>query len=393
MTDRSHDPATARAAVAARSVRAVAVIGGLALVALGLSACGGPPHAVPRKPSAATSAADMGGMNALVAAAKREGALNGITLARNWANNGGLIDGFEKKYGIRVTVAIPEGHSQDEIDAMKKSKGRPDAPDVLDLGDTFARAAARDNLLARYKVAAYDSIPANQKDPQARWTNNYGGYVSIGCDANRVRTCPRTFADLVKPEYRGKVALSGDPTRAGSGFADVYAAALANEGSFGDIEPGVDFFGDLRKRGNFNPAEATSTGVETRRTPIGVGWDFLNLGYADQFRDKGIDWRVSIPLDGTFALYYAEAINKDAPHPAAARLWLEYLFSTEGQNLRLAGYARPVLMDAMRRSGTLDTAAAARLPTVEGTPQFPTDAQLEKSQQTVLEQWERAVRG
>jgi putative spermidine/putrescine transport system substrate-binding protein len=133
------------------------------------------------------------------------------------------------------------------------------------------------------------------------------------------------------------------------------------------------------------PGRYLLVAVETQRGAIG--------GYADQFRDKGIDWRVEIPFDGSFALYYAEAINKDAPHPAAARLWLEYLFSTEGQNLRLAGYARPVLMDAMRHSGTLDTATAAGLPTVEGTPQFPTDAQLEKSQQTVRQQWERAVGG
>ncbi|WP_055495394.1 ABC transporter substrate-binding protein [Streptomyces sp. TP-A0356] len=373
--------------------RAAAVVGGLACVALGLSACGGTPHAIPQKPSVATSAADVGGMDALIAAAKREGALNGIALPRDWANNGGLIDGFGKKYGIKVTVAIPEGHSQDEIDAMQKGKGRPDAPDVLDMGDTFARSAARQNLLAPYRVAVYDSIPSNQKDPQGRWSNNYGGYVSIGCDANRVRICPRTFADLLKPEYKGKVAVSGDPTRAGSGFADVYAAALANNGSFQDIQPGIDFFAELRRRGNFNPAEATSTGVGTGRTPIGIGWDFLNLGYADRFRSRDINWHVAIPFDGTFAQYYAEAINKDAPHPAAARLWLEYLFSTEGQNLRLAGYARPVLMDAMEHSGTLDRVAAARLPTVEGTPEFPTDAQLEKSQQTVTQHWAKAVRG
>ncbi len=102
---------------------------------------------------------------------------------------------------------------------------------------------------------------------------------------------------------------------------------------------------------------------------------------------------MAIPLDGSFAQYYAQAINKNAPHPAAARLWEEYLFSTDGQNLRLAGYARPVLMDTMRRDGTLDEAAAARLPTVEGTPQFPTDAQLEKARRTVDQDWSKTVSG
>ncbi|MCQ4082318.1 extracellular solute-binding protein [Streptomyces sp. RB6PN25] len=373
--------------------RAVAVSGCLALVALGLNACGHTPPVTPQKPSVATSAEDVGGMSALIAAAKHEGKLNAIALPRDWANYGGLIEGFEKKYGIKVTVANPQGHSEDEVDAVKKSRDRRNAPDVIDVGDTFARAAAAQNLLAPYKVAAYDSIPSSQKDPQARWYNNYGGYISIGCDANRVQTCPQTFADLLKPEYKGKVALEGNPTRSGTAFASVYAAALANNGSFDNIQPGLDFFAELKRKGNFNPVASTSATVESGQTPINIDWDYVNLNYADQFRNKGVNLQVAIPFDGSFAQYYALAINKNAPHPAVARLWQEYLFSTEGQNLRLYGYARPVLADVMKKNGTLDEAAAAKLPTVEGTPEFPTDAQTGKARDTVARGWAKAIGG
>lgn len=332
-------------------------------------------------------------MSRLIAAAKDEGALNAIALPRDWANYGGLIDGFEKKYGIEVTVADPQGSSQDEIDAIKRSGKSAEAPDVIDVGDTFARAAVRQSLLAPYRVAAYDSIPDNQKDSEARWSNNYGGYISIGCDANRVKPCPRTFADLLEPRYKGKVSLDGDPTRSNTAFAGVYAAALANGGSFDDIRPGLDFFAELNDRGNFNPVESTSAAVESGRTPISIDWDYVNLDYADRFRGRGLDWRVAIPFDGSFAQYYALAVNKNAPNPAAARLWQEYLFSATGQNLRLKGYARPVLMETMREDGTLDENAAAKLPTVEGEPQFPTDAQLEKARGTVDRGWAKAVGG
>ncbi|MFE6129318.1 ABC transporter substrate-binding protein [Streptomyces sp. NPDC056437] len=372
-------------------VRTAAAAGLLALLIL--SACTETPKTTRVKPSVATSAEEAGGMSKLIAAAKDEGALNTIALPRDWANYGGLIDGFEKKYEIEVTVDDPQGSSQDEIDAITKSGKSADAPDVIDVGDTFARTAARQNLLAPYRVAAYDSLPASQKDGEARWYNNYGGYISIGCDANRVKPCPRTFADLLDPRYKGKVSLDGDPTRSGSAFAGVYAAALANEGSFDDIRPGLDFFAELNDRGNFNPAESTSAAVETGRTPLSIDWDYVNLGYADRFRGKGLNWRVAIPFDGSFAQYYALAVNKNAPHPAAARLWQEYLFSATGQNLRLKGYARPVLMETMREDGTLDEDAAAKLPTVEGTPQFPTDAQLEKARVTVHQGWAKAVGG
>ncbi|MBT2477523.1 extracellular solute-binding protein [Streptomyces sp. ISL-94] len=334
-------------------------------------------------------------MAALTAAAKKEGSLNTIALPRDWANYGALTDGFEKKYGIKVTRENPEGTSQDEINAVKEHRGEGRAPDVIDVGGSFAQAAGRQGLLARYEVAAFDQIPEEQKDPHARWYNNYGGYISIGCDAKRVKTCPSTFADLRKPEYKGQVALNGDPTKSGSAFAGVYAAALANGGSFDDIQPGIDFFAELSKNGNFIPVGSSPDTIAKGQTPISIDWDFLNLGYADQFREKGadIDWRTAIPFDGSFAEYYAGGVNKDAPHPAAARLWQEYVFSPEGQNIRLGAYARPVLMDAMEKDGTLDKAAAEKLPTVEGTPTFPTKAQTEKARGTVNRGWAEAVSG
>ncbi|MFE8947383.1 ABC transporter substrate-binding protein [Streptomyces sp. NPDC007856] len=373
--------------------RAAVVLGCFSVLALGPSACEHAPTTTIAKPSKATSAENAGGMRALIAAAKREGTLRAIALPRDWANYGGLIDGFEKKYGIKVTVKDPHGHSEDEVDALKKSGKRPTAPDVIDVGDTFARNAADQNLLAPYKVAAYDSIPDNQKDSKARWSNNYGGYISIGCDANRVKRCPETFADLLKPAYKGKVALEGDPPRSATAFDSVYAAALANNGSFDNVQPGLDFFAELNRIGNFNPLNSTTATVEDGRTPISINWDYINLQYADQLRHKGVNWQVAIPFDGSFAQYFALAVNKNAPHPAAARLWQEYLFSPEGQNLRLRGFARPVLMDAMRQDGTLDKAAASRLPTVEGTPQFPTDAQLEQARKTVDQGWAKAMSG
>ncbi|KUL35473.1 ABC transporter substrate-binding protein [Streptomyces regalis] len=373
--------------------RAAAALGCFILAALGLSSCNNTPPPRPAKPSLATSAANAGGMDALIAAAKREGTLRAMALPRDWANYGGLFDGFEKKYGITVTVENAHGHSEDEIDAVKQRGKGPEALDVLDVGDTFARSAVRQNLLAPYKVTAYDSIPRSQKDPQARWSNNYGGYMSIGCNADRVKRCPQTFADLLNPRYKGAVALSGDPTRSGTAFAGVFAAALANGGSFDDIQPGLDFFAKLKKRGNFNPVESNSDTVASGRTLIGINWDYINLGYADQPRGSALTWKVSIPFDGTFAQYFALAVNKNAPHPAAARLWQEYVFSTAGQNLRLHGFARPVLMATMEKDGTLDTTAAARLPTVEGTPHFPTDEQLEKAREAVAQGWPKAMSG
>lgn len=377
-----------------------AVLGGsLAVVAaLALSACGAAPDnasstADGKNAATATSATDFGGMDALVKAAKKEGTLHAIALPRDWANYGALIDGFTKKYGIKITDENPDGSSQDEINAVTSRKGQDRAPDVLDLGSSFALSAAQQGLLAPYKVASFDQIPEGQKDPKGQWFNDYGGYISIGCDAKRVKTCPTTFADLLKPQYKGQVALNGNPTKSGSAFGGVYAAALANKGSFDDIQPGLDFFGKLKKNGNYTPVESTPATVEKGETPISIDWDYLNAGYADEFKSKGVDWKVSIPSDGQYAQYYSQAINKDAPHPAAARLWQEYLYSAEGQNLWLKGYARPALMTSMESAGTLDKTAAAKLPQVTGTPSFPTEDQQSKAKTVIAQGWAKAVSG
>jgi putative spermidine/putrescine transport system substrate-binding protein len=379
--------------------RTAVLTGGLAVAAaLALSACGAAPDdksttANGKSAATATSAADFGGLDALVKAAKKEGTLHAIALPRDWANYGALIDGFKKKYGIKIEVENPDGSSQDEINAVTSRKGQDRAPDVLDLGSSFALSAAQQGLLAPYKVTAFADIPEGQKDAQGRWFNDYGGYISIGCDAKKVKECPKTFKDLLKPEYKGQVALNGNPTKSGSAFGGVYAASLAGGGSFDDIQPGLDFFAKLKKNGNYTPVESTPATVEKGETPISIDWDYLNAGYADEFKSKGVDWTVTVPTDGEFSQYYSQAVNKDAPHPAAARLWQEYLYSAEGQNLWLGGYARPALMTAMETAGTLDKTAAAKLPTVSGTPKFPTEAQQAKAKTVLAQGWGKAVSG
>ncbi|MFJ9976041.1 extracellular solute-binding protein [Streptomyces sp. SID5594] len=377
--------------------RAVAALALSTAALTALTACGAAPEeevttgANGVKSTEATSVADFGGLEKLVAAAEKEGELNVIALPPDWANYGEIIEAFQAKYKIKIKSETPDASSSDEIAAVKSRKGQKRAPDVLDLGIAFARSGAAENLFAPYKVATWDKIPDSQKDADGRWYNDYGGYVSIGCDAARIKTCPETFADLLKPEYKGKVALNGNPTKSGSAFGGVYAASLANKGSFGDIQPGIDFFGKLKKSGNFIPVESTPATVEKGETPISIDWDYLNAGYADQFKGKGVDWKVSVPKDGVYAQFYSQAINKDAPHPAAARLWMEYLYSAEGQNLWLKGYARPVLLPAMTEDGTADKAFVAKLPAVEGTPTFPSSEELDKANATLSENWDKAV--
>jgi putative spermidine/putrescine transport system substrate-binding protein len=332
-------------------------------------------------------------MDALVAAAKKEGTLNVIALPPDWANYGAMIDAFKTKYGIKINSANPNGSSQDELNALTSQKGQDRAPDVLDIGQSFAYQATAQNLVAPYQVATWKDIPDGQKDPKGNWYNDYGGYISIGCNATKVKKCPTSFQELLDPQYKGIVALNGNPTQAAAAFGGVWAAALANQGSLDDIGPGVDFFVKVKKAGNWNPVEITPATIESGETPLAIDWDYLNAGLTSKLKDQGVDWQVNVPSDGLFGGYYNQAISKFAPHPAAARLWEEFLYSDEGQNIWLKGGARPVRLPAMQQAGTADKDALAALPPVSGTADFPSQDQTTKAQQEVAKRWNAEMSG
>jgi putative spermidine/putrescine transport system substrate-binding protein len=359
-----------------------------AAVAMAFSLAGLPQSAeAASADSTATSVSAFGGMDGLVAAAKKEGELNVIALPPDWANYGEMIKAFQTKYGIKVNSAQPDADSQDELNAAKRLQGQNRAPDVFDLGVNVALSAVP--TFAPYKVAGWDDIADNLKDPNGAWFADYGGYASIGYDAKQVPAIT-SVADLLKPEFKGKVALNGNPTRASAGFHGVMMAALANGGSADDIAPGVDFFKKLHQSGNMLPVDPTPATIASGQTPVVIDWEYLNLAQSKTLKGS-IDWKVVVPPGGPVGAYYVQAINKDAPHPAAARLWEEFLYSDEGQNIWLQGFARPVRLDAMTKAGTVDKTAVGQLPQVEGKPVVLTQDQLKKAQDYLKEHWDQAV--
>jgi putative spermidine/putrescine transport system substrate-binding protein len=343
---------------------------------------GGAANAVSAK--TAKSAADLGGLDALAAAAKKEGALNVIALPPDWANYGEIIKAFTAKYGVTVNSANPDGSSQDEINAVKQQKGTERAPDVLDVG--MAVALANTALFAPYQVSTWADIPDAQKEPTGIWFQDYGGYMSVGYDSAKV-PAPTALADLLKAPYKGKVALNGDPTQANAALNGVVMASVGSGGSLDDVSKGVDFFKQLKASGNFGPVQASTATVKNGTTPVVFDWDYLNASHVKDVPG----WKVFVPDNAVIGGYYAQAISADAPHPAAARLWEEFLYSDEGQNLYLKGGARPVRMDAMTKASTIDAAASKALPAVTGTPVFLSPDQATKAKTYLASNWAKAI--
>jgi putative spermidine/putrescine transport system substrate-binding protein len=364
----------------------IAGLGVLALAAAGCSSGSSGTSAGGTNWATVTSAASGGGLSKLIAAAKQEGTLNVIALPPTWANYGAILNAFSKKYGIKINSANPDGSSQDEVNAVTRQKGTANAPDVLDIG--MAVALANTNLFAPYQVATWSSIPAAQKDSGGLWVQDYGGYMSVGY-SSKFGTIT-SLNQLLSPKFKNAVALNGNPTQANAALNGVMMANLAEGGSPSSIAKGVAFFHKLKSVGNFSPTQATGATIKAGSTPVVFNWDYLNLpSYV------GVsNWKVFIPTNAVLGGYYAQAINKNAPHPAAARLWEEFLYSQAavgGQNLWLAGGARPVELTAMTANHSINTTDAGKLPPVPGTPVFLSASDAANAASFLAANWAKAV--
>ena len=376
------------------ATKAIAVAGAAAVSVLLAAGCGSSNSSTSTNSggvsestaASATSISAFGGMSGLVKAAKAEGQLNVITLPDDWANYGTIMKDFTAKYGIKITDANPDGSSQDELNAIAQLKGQSRAPDVVDVGTAFAAKGEASGDWAAYKVQSWDNIPASAKSANGDYYADYGGYVAIGYDPKKVKVAPTSFKDLLNPVYKNQVAINGNPTQAGAAFAAVYAAALANGGSLSDITPGIDYFKKLHQAGNFVPVTGSASTVESGQTPILIWWDYL---LASEVKASGNpNFKIVIPSDAAYAAYYDQAISKYAPHPAAARLWEEYLYSVTGQNLWLEGQARPIELNTLVSDGTVNKTAYSALPAAPSSPlRLPTIAQQSAAEAVVAQQW------
>src|SRR3954452_18876872 len=335
-------------------------------------------------PKTATSAAAAGGVDAVCAAGKEEGQVTLIATPANWANYGQMITDFQTKYGIKVQSDQPDTDSAGEIKAAKDLAGTGRQTDIFDLGSVVA--AANTDMYAPYQVATWADIPDANKEATGLWVNNYTGFESIAYDSKLGDISK--VADLADPKYKGKVALNGNPLKASAGFNGVVLASLANGGSADDLAPGVDFFKKLADSGNLLPVDPNDASVASGQTPIVIDWTYNQGGLVASLKPKGIDWKVVIPSDAPpVAAFYNSAINKDAAHPAAARCWMEYIFSYAGQNTWLKGFALPVRLGAMQTAGTADAAALAAVGAPSTAPVQLTQAQTDAAKAVLTDQW------
>jgi putative spermidine/putrescine transport system substrate-binding protein len=367
-----------------------------------LAACGGgaateAPAAMPDLTSGNSIPLDQ-----LTAAAKAEGSLTTIALPHDWANYGEIIETYKSKYGLSVNELNPDAGSADELEAIranKDSKG-PQAPDVVDVGLGYGPTSRDEGLFAKYKVATFDTIPL--KDADGYWWAEYYGFLTFEVIKGAVPT-PTDWEDLLKPDYKGKVAMAGDVLKSNEAVMTVFGAGMSRAGltaiaSDDDVtkasEAGLQFWKEMNDAGNFLPVIADQGKIAAGETPCTVEWNYLSLANRDKLAGNP-DLDIVVPKSGVMAGPYAGAISAYAPHPYAARLWWEFVMSDEGQLLYLKGYAYPIRYNDMAARNVIPADMAAKLPPAEDAARaiFLTVDQLSSAKTYITDNWRKVVYG
>lgn len=332
----------------------------------------------------------------LIAAAKKEGALTTIALPHSWCGYGDVIAGFKAKYGIEVNELNPDASSGDEIEAIKANKGNkgPQAPDVIDVGLSFGPSAKAEGLIQPYKVSTWDSIPAEAKDAEGYWYGDYYGVLAFMVNKDLVKESPKDWKDLLKSDYANAVALAGDPRSANQAVQGVYAAGLS--AAKGDAakagEEGLKFFAELNKGGNFVPVIGKAAPFAQGSTPIIIAWDYNALSWGESLKGNP-PYEVVVPQSGVVAGVYVQAISAFAPHPNAAKLWMEYLYSDEGQLGWLKGYCHPIRFNDLAKNNKIPKALLDALPPAASYEKavFPTLEEQAAGKTAITTKWDSVV--
>ena len=259
-----------------------------------------------------------------------------------WADWASQLKSIKAKTGI--TVPPDNKNSGQALAQLVAEKASPVA-DITYLGVTFGIQAKKEGVVANYKPARWDDIPAGLKDPQGAWFTIHSGTLGlmVNVDALRGKPVPKGWKDLLNPQYRGLVGYL-DPASAFVGYVGAVAVNQAFGGDLSNFDRAIKYFAELQKNQPIVPKQTSYARVLSGEIPILFDYDFN--AYRGKYKDKA-NIAFVIPAEGTVIVPYVMSLVANAPHPNEAKKVLDHLLSDEGQAIWANAYLRPVRASAM----------------------------------------------
>ena len=261
-----------------------------------------------------------------------------------WADWGTQLKAIKAKTGI--TVPPDNKNSGQSLAQLIAEKASPVA-DMTYLGVTFAIQAQKEGVVTAYKPAAWNDIPDGLKDPQGNWFTIHTGTLGfmVNVDALKGKPVPRSWADLLKPDYKGLVGYL-DPASAFVGYVGAVAVNQARGGSMDNFTPGIEYFKALQKNEPIVPKQTSYARMLSGEIAILLDYDFN--AYRAKYKDKA-NVEFVIPTEGTLVVPYVMSLVANAPNAENSKKVLDFVLSDEGQAIWANAYLRPVRASAISK--------------------------------------------
>jgi putative spermidine/putrescine transport system substrate-binding protein len=280
------------------------------------------------------------GEKTLAEAAAKEGVTISANTALGWANWGAVVRAFGQRYPD-VPLAYTDLGSTATVTQLDRLRERPPA-DAAYFYSLVALDAASRGLLAPHRPVNLDRLPGAAKDPDGLWVGVHTLPIAFVVNRKLVKSLPRTWADLRKPEFKTSITYP-DPQTTTVGLTLAFAANVAAGGTLDSVRPGIEYFTALHRAGNVQRIDPGSAQARFLRGEIPVWITFEADGLRVKHLDGMDEAEVILPADGTAAAAYTLSLVKGARNAAGGKLWMNFALTETAQRLFAEGFVRPIL--------------------------------------------------
>jgi iron(III) transport system substrate-binding protein len=260
------------------------------------------------------------------AAVKGSGKLNVLASPQQpWIE--AQVKAFANKFKIETNFVRKSGG--ESLAQLRAEKGNP----TFDVWwgspiDSFI-SAKKDGLLENYVSPTAAELPAKYKDPEGAWNGIYLGSIGWAINTKRLEEKklpePKTWDDLVKPEYKGEIVMA-HPATSGTAYTTVVTIMLTK---------GEDKGWEYLKAFHKNVLQYTKSGSGPMRMLDGAEATIGVVFSHDIFVsvEKGLPIKLTFPTDGTGYEIGGMALIKGAKNVPEAKQWIDWALSVEGQEI------------------------------------------------------------